>query len=131
MFAFCYRLRRYHSAWGAPMRGKRVLFYDPDPRARRVAERALAATGPVVESAADGDDLIGKLTANSWDLMMINYDPPLRDDPRWAERFELLEQRGERTKLVLHSTAPTEDYLPLMASRRFLRNIIAKNDDPL
>ena len=36
-----------------------------------------------------------------------------------------------RTKLVLHSTAPTEDYLPLMANKKFLRNIIAKNDEPL
>jgi hypothetical protein len=111
------------------MRGKRILFYDPDPRARRVAERALAATGSIVVSADDTDDLMRKVDGDRWDLMMINYDPPLRDDPRWAARFDALEQPG--SKLVLHSTAPTEDYLPLMASRRFLRNIIAKNDDPL
>ena len=113
------------------MRGKRILFYDPDPRARRVAERALAATGSDVEGVSDADDLMTKIEANGWDLMMINFDPPLRDDPRWAERLDSLEQRFPRTKLVLHSTAPTEDYLPLMASRRFLRNIIAKNDEPL
>ncbi len=47
-------------------------------------------------------------------------EPPLRDDPRWADRFDTCEQRFPRTKLVLHSTAPTEDYLPLMASRKFL-----------
>jgi CheY-like chemotaxis protein len=111
------------------MRGKRILFYDPDPRARRVAERALAATGSAVVSADDADDLMAKVDGERWDLMMINYDPPLRDDPRWAARFDALKQPG--SKLVLHSTAPTEDYLPLMASRRFLRNIIAKNDDPL
>ena len=113
------------------MRGKRILFYDPDPRARRVAERALAATGSEIVSAVDTDDLMVKIEANGWDLMMINYDPPLRDDPRWVARLDSLEQRWPRTKLVLHSTAPTEDYLPLMASRRFLRNIIAKNDEPL
>lgn len=113
------------------MRGKRILFYDPDPRARRVAERALAATSSEVVSAADGDDLMEKVEANGWDLMMINYDPPLRDDPRWSDRFQTIEQRWPKTKLVLHSTAPTEDYLPLMASRRFLRNVIAKNDEPL
>jgi CheY-like chemotaxis protein len=113
------------------MRGKRILFYDPDLRVRRVAERALAATNSEVASATDADDLIAKLEGDAWDLMMINYDPPLRDDPRWSERFDALELRWPRTKLVLHSTAPTEDYLPLMASRRFLRNIIAKNDEPL
>jgi len=113
------------------MRGKRILFYDPDPRARRVAERALAATGSEIVSAVDTDDLMVKIEANGWDLMMINYDPPLRDDPRWASRLDTLEHRWPRTKLVLHSTAPTEDYLPLMASRRFLRNVIAKNDEPL
>ena len=39
------------------MRDKRILFFDPDPRARRVAERALAATGSVVRSAVDIDEL--------------------------------------------------------------------------
>jgi anti-sigma regulatory factor (Ser/Thr protein kinase) len=63
--------------------------------------------------------------------MMINYDPPLRDDPRWADKFSTVEHRWPRTKMVLHSTAPTEDYLPLMADRKFLRNVIAKNDEPL
>src|SRR5512134_2378380 len=113
------------------MRGKRILFYDPDPRARRVAERALAATGSEVVSAGDADDLLVKVEANGWDLMMINYDPPLRDDPRWVERFQSMERRFPRTKVVLHSTAPTEDYLPLMQDRKFLRNMIAKNDEPL
>jgi CheY-like chemotaxis protein len=113
------------------MRGKRILFYDPDPRARRVAERALAATGSEVVSAHDSEDLMAKVEDNGWDLMMIKYDSPLRDDARWADRFSSIEHRWPRTKLVLHSTDPTEDYLPLMASHRFLRNVIAKNDEPL
>jgi len=113
------------------MRGKRILFYDPDVRAVRVAERALAATGSEVVTAHDSDDLMEKVEANGWDLMMINYDPPLRDDPRWADKFSTVEHRFPRTKMVLHSTAPTEDYLPLMADRKFLRNVIAKNDEPL
>jgi CheY-like chemotaxis protein len=113
------------------MRGKRILFYDPDPRARRVAERALIATGSTVESAVDEADLIAKIEADGWDLMMINFDPPLRDDSKWLEQLNTLEPRWPRTKLVLHTTAQTEDYLPLMAQRRFLRNLIAKNDEPL
>jgi CheY-like chemotaxis protein len=113
------------------MRGKRILFYDPDPRARRVAERALNATGSNVESAADDEELISMVEANGWDLMMINFDPPLRDDPRVAELFDTVEARYPRQRLVLHATASTEDYLPLMAKRRFLRNMIAKNDEPL
>ncbi len=113
------------------MRGKRILFYDPDQRARRVAERALIATSSEVVSAESEDDLLKRIEADGWDLMMINYDPPLRDNPRWLEQLNTLEGRWPRTQLVLHSTAPTEDYLPLMAERRFLRNLIAKNDEPL
>jgi CheY-like chemotaxis protein len=113
------------------MRGKRILFYDPDPRARRVAERALIATGSIVESATDEADLIAKIEADGWDLMMINFDPPLSEDSAWLEQLNTLEPRWPRTKLVLHTTAQTEDYLPLMAKRRFLRNLIAKNDEPL
>ncbi len=113
------------------MRDKRILFYDPDPRARRVAERAISATGSLVESATDLEDLMEKISANGWDLMMINFDPPLRDDPRWNEKLNTIESRWPRTRLVLHATAQTEDYLPLMAERPFVRNLIAKNDEPL
>ena len=113
------------------MRGKRILFYDPDPRARRVAERALNATGSTVESAVDDEQLIRMVQANGWDLMMISFDPPLRDDPRIVELFDTVESRWPRQRMVLHATATTEDYLPLMAKRRFLRNMIAKNDEPL
>lgn len=113
------------------MRGKRILFYDPDPRAVRVAERAIIATGSVVESASDTEDLIKKIEADGWDLMMINFDSPLRDDEGWLSQLNTVEERWPRTKLVLHTTAQTEDYLPLMAERRFLRNLIAKNDEPL
>lgn len=113
------------------MRGKRILFYDPDPRARRVAERALNATGSNVEVASDTEFLMRCVEANGYDLMMINFDPPLRDDERWINAFDTLESRWPATRLVLHTTANTEDYLPLMATRRFLRNMIAKNEEPL
>lgn len=113
------------------MRGKRILFFDPDMRARRVAERALAATGSHVCSVSIVDELAFRLDAERWDLAMLSYDSPLRDDPEWADRLAAVEERWPRTKLVLHSTEPTKDYLALLAARPFLRNIIAKNDDPL
>jgi CheY-like chemotaxis protein len=113
------------------MRGKRILFYDHDARARRVAERAISATGSEVVSAENTDDLIAKIEADGWDLMMLSCDPPVRDDPRWMQQLNTLEGRWPRTRLVLHTTAQTEDYLPLLAERRFLRNLIAKNDEPL
>jgi hypothetical protein len=117
------------------MRGKRILFFDPDPRARRVAERALAATGSLVRSATDVEDLSRLLDPkgpdDGWDLLMLSFDPPLRDDPQWVERLGTYETKYPSTKMVLHSTEPTEDYLPLLATRPWLRNIIAKNEDPL
>lgn len=113
------------------MRGHKILFYDPDFKAGRVAERALNATGSEVDVAKDETELIAKIDANGYDLMMVNFDPPMRDDPKWQEVFDEVGGRFPRTKLVLHATAATEDYLPLMAQKRFVRNLIAKNDDPL
>lgn len=113
------------------MRGKRILFYDPDPQARRVAERSLHATGSSVDFASDTDRLMGFIEENGYDLMMINFDPPIRNDERWIRTLDTIESRWPKTKLVMHTTASTEDYLPLMASRRFLRNLIAKNEEPL
>ena len=113
------------------MRGKRILFYDPDPRARRVAERALAATGSEVRSAVELGELAARLDDERWDLVMLSFDSPLRDDPAWTARLAAVEERWPRTHLVLHSTEPASDYLGLLASRPYLRNIIAKNEDPL
>lgn len=113
------------------MRGKRILFYDPDPRALRVAERALNATGSSVELVAEPDALTRCLEAERYDLLMVNFDPHLRADPHWRDTFDGLASRWPGMRLVLHTTSPTEDYLPLMAERRFLRNMIAKRDDPL
>ena len=113
------------------MRGKCILFYDPDAAARRVAERALNATGSNVELAADTDQLMRSIHANGYDLMMINFDSPLSTDEDWLRTLDTFESRWPRTRLVLHTTASTEDYLPLMEKRHFLRNMIAKSDQPL
>jgi len=113
------------------MRDKRLLFYDPDPRARRVAERALNATGSEVTSCDNTDDLRNHIESNGWDLMMINYDQPLAEDPEWQQIFDTVEKRWPKTRLVLHATRTTEEFLPLMAERSFLRNLIAKNEEAL
>ncbi|MBI4508506.1 MAG: hypothetical protein HY698_02640 [Deltaproteobacteria bacterium] len=113
------------------MRGSRVLFFDPDPKSLRVAERALIATGSDVDVAADEKALLNKIEIDGYDLLMVNYDPPMRADPKWGQLFDRLEVRFPKTRLVLHVTSSTEDYLPLMAERRYVRNLIAKNDEPL
>lgn len=96
-----------------------------------MAERALNATGSVVDLIAEPGEIIRHMDGGHYDLLMINYDPPLRENPVWSDAFDALDTSWPRTRLVLHTTAPTEDYLPLMAKRRWLRNMIAKRDDPL
>src|SRR5262245_7657830 len=113
------------------MNDRRVLFYDPDPRVVRIAERALTATGSQVKLVGSEADLRTEMEKDGYDLLMINFDPPIAGDPEWQERFDRVGQRFPRTRLVLHVTARTENYLPLMAERRFLRNLIAKNEAPL
>jgi hypothetical protein len=59
---------------------------------------------------------------------MVNFDPPLAGKREWAELLARAEETLPSTKVVLHVTSRTEDYLPLMAERRNLRNLIAKNE---
>ncbi|HJZ88909.1 MAG TPA: hypothetical protein VKN99_27240 [Polyangia bacterium] len=113
------------------MNGRRVLFYDPDPRVVRIAERALTATGSDVTLATSEQSLRAQIEQNGYDLLMVNFDPPLADKLEWREFLDKAGERFPKTKLVLHVTSRTEDYLPLLAERRFLRNLIAKNDAPL
>src|SRR5579884_4187816 len=113
------------------MKGRRVLFYDPDPRVVRIAERALTATGSEVTSVATEDALREQIEMDGFDLLMVNFDPPLAQKAEWREIFDKVGERFPKTKLVLHVTQRTEDYLPLMQERRFLRNLIAKNETPL
>jgi CheY-like chemotaxis protein len=124
------------AAWGprwakAPVRGSKILFFDPDHKVGKVAERSLTATGSSVDVQTSDVELLRRLEGGAYDLMMINFDPPYRDDPRVTEALDALATRSPATRLVLHATSSTEDYLPLMAQRRWLRNLIAKNDAPL
>lgn len=152
------------------MKGRRILFQDPDPRILRTAERALVATGSEVDvvqvgqvharpvshavaagagggapsrfayatpqlapppSVADERELLRKIETGAYDLLMLNFDPPVRADPRWGEVFDHIEDHLPNCRVVLHATAPSEDYLPLLHERRFVRNLIAKNNEPL
>jgi anti-sigma regulatory factor (Ser/Thr protein kinase) len=110
------------------MRGRKVLFFDTDPKALRVAERALAATGSDVEIVADEDTLFIKTENDGYDLYMVSVDPPSMANPRWTD---WLDRSAPQAKLVLHCTQRTEDYLPLLNKRRYLQNLIAKNETPL
>lgn len=110
------------------MRGRKVLFFDTDPKALRVAERALAATGSDVEVVADEDTLFARTENDGYDLYMVSLEPSHMATPRWAE---WLDRSAPQAKLVLHCTQRTEDYLPLLNDRRYLQNLIAKNETPL
>lgn len=147
------------------MKGRRILFQDPDPRVLLRAERALAATGAEVElvqvgelraapllssaaasggvrlavaasappppSVAGAAELQRKIDAGGYDLVMLNFDPPVRADPAWGALFDHLERHRPECRVALHATAPSEDYLPLLAERGFVRNLLVRNGEPL
>lgn len=113
------------------MRGKQVLFQDPDPKALRVAERALNATGSTVSLIDSPAGVRTALASTRFDLLMLNLDSLMSDDASWLDSLSALDAHWPRTPLVLHTIASTEKYLPLMAGRSFLRNMIAKRGDPL
>ncbi|ACY18813.1 transcriptional regulator [Haliangium ochraceum] len=104
------------------MRGKHVLFQDPEPQARRIAERALNATGSTVALISSPSDIAAAIADKQPDLLMLNFDALSDSEVDWLGTLQ--------TPLVLHTTATTEEYLPRMANRDFLRNMIAKRGDP-
>ncbi len=142
------------------MKRARILFQDPDPRVLRIAERALLATGCEVElvlagqvshtwasaqasgggrasestpapAGLDAPELLRRIRAGGYDLVFLNFDPAARADPRWAEVWEAL---GDEQRVVLHTTAPSDDYQPLFGDgqeRRFVRNLIARAGEAL
>jgi hypothetical protein len=113
------------------MQHKRVLFFDPDPRAVRVAERALKATGSAVTALRGLRELEAALEGGSWDLVMIGIDEPLEPSGQLATVLEHSGTRFPDTRVILHATGPTEEYIPLLRERPALSNMIAKNDEPL
>lgn len=113
------------------MRGKTVLFFDPDPRTCRVAGRALHATGSEVEVVDELRAALRCLEDHSYDLVMTSCDPGVEDVASLIQHFDKHRERSPDTEFVLHVTASTEDYLPILEGRRYIRNLIAKNSDPL
>lgn len=114
------------------MRGKRILFCDADPRARRVAARALNATGSLVDSAATHRELAEGLESGVYhDLYMVGFDVQQLADPSWLATLDRIAATVPASTVVLHTACKTEDYLPLMAGRPFLRHLIAKNETRL
>jgi hypothetical protein len=111
--------------------GRRILFFDPDPKVRRVAERALLATQSEVVLADTEAEVFASADGDPFHLYMVNFDPPTAIDERFGAFFDQLAQKQPQARVVLHATGRTEDYLPLMQSRRHVRNLIAKDDEPL
>jgi hypothetical protein len=113
------------------MHGKRILFFDPDKKTCRSAARALSATGSEVAVASDRVTLREHMGMGRFDLVMACYDEEVRSPPDLLEAFDIIRSESPETVFVLHATEPAEDYLPLLQSRPYLRNLIAKNEDPL
>lgn len=113
------------------MRGKSILFFDPDKKICKGAARALSATGSEVRVAHTHADLATQLEAASYDLIMSCYDEEVRKAPELLECFDRYKERSPSTLFVLHTTESSEDYMPLLRSRPYLRNLIAKNEEPL
>lgn len=111
------------------MRGKRVLFYDTDPRSLRIAERSLRATRSEVAAVRDVAEAASALAEQRWDLVMLGVNAE-SDVPALIDLIERADADAN-TRVTLHATGPTESYLPLLEERPRLCNLIAKNDEPL
>ena len=110
------------------MRGKRILFCDADPKMRRVAERALNATGSKVETVATHLVVSPGAGDKHYDLYMLGFESHHLTDPTWLATLDRVAERAPRSKIVLHTSCPPREYLPLMEEKPFLCHLIAKNE---
>ena len=113
------------------MRNKRLLYFDSDARALRVAERALKATGSDVTALRDLGELANAVERGGWDLVMISIDRLPEENAQLAAILERAEHGFPKTRVILHATGATEEYIPLLNRRPALSNMIAKNEEPL
>jgi hypothetical protein len=112
------------------MQGKEILFFDSDRSTCRVAERALNATGSSVRVVSQAKDFQRFLSDGPYDLLMASYDE-VRAEPAILDWMSAFHREHPGARLVLHTTEPTEEYLSVLKERRHIRNLIAKNSDPL
>lgn len=109
------------------MKDKKVLFFDSDRKACRIAERAIAATGSIIETIRDEKKLFERNDLENFALVVVSLDPK----KNWSGMFEKIEKLSNDTKLLLHISAPADKYIPLMTEKTYLQNLIAKSDAPL
>jgi diguanylate cyclase (GGDEF)-like protein/PAS domain S-box-containing protein len=56
----------------------RILYMEDDPGLARLLQKSLQRRGFVVETAANGEDGLAKLASSPYDLLLLDYDMPLR-----------------------------------------------------
>lgn len=112
------------------MRGKRILFFEPDAGTCRTAERALTATGSKVDVVQDLGGALDSMALGGYDLYILNCDEAYRNDPRFLAALEKVDAAG-CGRIVLLVSGSTETYLPLLRRMPSIRNLVARNDGPL
>ena len=112
------------------MKGKRLIFFDPEPRTRRTAARALRATQSELACPATAEETIVLLRDEEWDLAILEFDPVMAEQSEWVQTLDRIAEQWPKTRLVMHATAGIDQYIPLMHERPFWRNMIARNDGP-
>jgi hypothetical protein len=89
------------------VKGHSILFFDPDPKVCRVAERALLATQSEVKVIQEEAAFKQAATGEKYDLYMVNFDPPSAINSHWGDFFDDLAVSNPKGRVVLHATART------------------------
>jgi hypothetical protein len=110
------------------MLGRRVLYYDSDPAADPVAERAIAAAGCEATVLTDGAGL-AEVDLAGYDVVVLTLDEAARPHQRaFLERAVAL---YPRTKLVMQVCDQDLRCIEWMSQRPSLNHVIAKRAEPL
>jgi CheY-like chemotaxis protein len=83
----------------APLQG-RVLVVEDQPLNREVAEGMLKALGLEVDGAADGQQALEKLAANSYDVVLLDCQMPVMDGFTAAAEWRRREGPNSRVPII-------------------------------
>lgn len=101
------------------MANERVLIVDDEPQIRRALQTALQGHGYAVETAADGEEALGRIAAWQPDAVVLDLVMPgidglevLREARTWsAVPIVVLSARGQERDKVLALDLGADDYL--------------------
>ena len=96
----------------------RILVVDDDPLSRRILEQALGSSGYEVESAADGQEALGRACSHRPDVVVTDWQMPRMDGLTLCRLLKGNDETRFTHVLMLSARGETEAKVTSLEGRR-------------